>query len=107
MRVFRLYQFSDGLTNVITRGLTVEQAMSYAVKSPAFKRGSTIFPINFCPINAKALYSANHSDGWLYRAPVWLRKQEHKQASEMGFKKVMENLFCITEPEVLLFEGSR
>lgn len=53
MRVFRLYQFSDGLTNVITRGLTVEQAMSYAVKSPAFKRGSTIFPINFAQLMPK------------------------------------------------------
>lgn len=112
MRVFRLFCFSDGNSMIITRGLTQEQALSYCAKSPLFRRGSTIFPINYCPINAFELYSQNHSDGWMYRAPVWLRKLEHKRAAKLGVKGVIEeitsklNSKSFQEP-VLMFNESR
>jgi hypothetical protein len=107
MRIFRLYQFSDGHVSVITRGLTEAQAMSYAAQSPSFKRGATIFPVNHCSINAAKLYSQNHNEGWLYRAPLWLFKQEAKLAVEMGVEKILSGLCLTTDEEVLLFNGVR
>jgi len=92
MRKFRLFCFTDGNATIATRGENQEQAMSYASHSKSFRRGVTIWPLDHCPVETAELYSRNHSDGWLHRAPVWVQKQEQQQAIEMGFTKLLENI---------------
>lgn len=106
MRTFGLWHFSDGQISIITRGISEEQAMSYAAESPAFKRGVTIFPVNYLPIEAAELYNKNHAAGWLHRAPEWLQRQERTRAIEQGFQTVLENLFDNVN-EILMFNGTR
>ena len=65
MKVFRLFAFSDGNITVITRGETLDQAFSWAARPDGLftKKGATIFPLDYLPINAGKLYSANYSEG--------------------------------------------
>lgn len=90
MRTFPLFCFSDGYIVIATRGENDEQAMSYVTWSPQFPRGVTIFCLDYCLIDLAKQYSANHTEGWLYRAPEWLQKLE----KENNNKK-----------EILLYEG--
>ena len=92
MRYYRLFAFTDGRIVVITRGINEDQAMSYAACSDgAFPRGVTIYP-TICPINSAELYSKNHADGWLYRAPVWVQKQERDEAVKMGVEELLQQI---------------
>lgn len=103
MRTFPLFAFSDGNITIITRGENESQAMSYAARNNgAFKRGVTIFPVEL-PINAAELYSSNHEPAWLYRAPLWLRKAEQKQAIEMGLTNILNSISSHLKFEPLLY----
>lgn len=90
MRTFPLFCFSDGYNTIATRGENDEQAMSYAVWSPQFPRGVTIFCLDYCLIDLAKQYSANHDEGWLYRAPQWLQKLEEENGNKQ---------------EILMYEG--
>ena len=93
MRKFHLYAFSDGNNIVITRGENQEQAMSYACRNDGqFKRGVTVFCLDYLPINAAELYNANHEKGWLYRAPVWVQKVEHAEAVNLGLAGILDQI---------------
>ncbi len=104
MRTFPLFCFSDGYNLIATRGENDEQAMSYAAWSPQFPRGVTISCLDYCPIDLAKQYSTNHAEGWLYRAPEWLQKQEREKAVKEGLSMVMDNLFD-NKKEILLYEG--
>lgn len=103
MRTFPLFCFSDGFFTVATRGENFEQAMSYAVRSPQFMRGVTIFCLDYCPIDLAKQYSTNHAESWLYRAPEWLQKLEREKAVKEGLDTVMNNLYE-KKHEILLYE---
>ena len=93
MRIFRLFGFSDGKITVITRGVTEAQALEYATRPDgAFRRGVTVFPLNHLPINASRLYDINHEPGWLYRAPLWLRKKEQQEAIAKGSQTILNEI---------------
>lgn len=105
MRKFRLYAFSDGYKTIITRGENQEQAMSYACRTnDAFKKGVTVFPLDYLPINSKELYNTNHNEGWLYRSPIWLQKAEQKQAIELGFAKILDSIKKGSKLQTLMYK---
>lgn len=92
-RTFHLYAFSDGDIIVITRGETVEQAMTYAARDNGlFPRGVTIYSVGYLPLDAAKLYSLNHDAGWLHRLPEWLRKKENKEAVQKGSSAIIDDI---------------
>lgn len=72
MTRYCLYSFTDGNVVVITRGPTLDATLKHVSSSKVFPRGITIQPVDYLPINAPEIYSQNHDDGWLYRAPAYL-----------------------------------
>lgn len=112
MRIFPLFLFSDGNIIVGTRALTQEQAMSYAEHSKCFRHGVTIFPLDYCPIEAAELYGESHASGWLHRPPRWLQQLEYRDAIEKGTEGVIADIAAklsspnYTEP-ILMYEGRR
>jgi len=72
--VYGLSMFYDYNKVVITRGRTMEEAYKRACQN--WQRGETICIANALPIDAAKRYSENHAEGWLYRKPEWLKKEE-------------------------------
>ncbi len=92
--IYPLFAFSDGRIIVITRGIDEEQAMTYAAREGgSFPRGVTVFPLDHLPINAAMLYNQNHDDGWLYRMPVWVRKQQEQQDINRGVNNTIKDVY--------------
>ncbi len=102
MRTFHLYAFSDSNITVITRGETQEQAMSYAARNDGmFKRGVTVYPLDYLPIEAATLYNTNHNEGWLHRVPSWLLKTEREQIAKLGVEYILTSF----KPKPLMFNN--
>lgn len=92
--IYPLFAFSDGRIIIITRGVDENQAMAYAARDGgSFPRGVTVFPLDHLPINAAKLYDQNHEDGWLYRMPVWVRKQQEQQDIDHGVNNTINDVY--------------
>ena len=106
MRKFHLYGFSDGRITVITRGETQDQAMSYAARNDgAFKKGVTIYPLDYLPINAAELYDQNHESGWLTRAPKWVQEAEMKEAVKLGLTGVLDQIISGKKSDPVMYNN--
>lgn len=79
MKTYPLFAFSDNHHSeqvLVTRGATLDDALDHASNSSFFRRGVTIFPLSFVPIQAAELYGHNHAPGWLHRMPEYMRRRE-------------------------------
>lgn len=74
MKTYFLWGFLIDGYIVLTRGETREQAQKWATRN--ITDNTTVGILDNLPINAAELYTINHPFNWLYKAPLWVEREE-------------------------------